>query len=183
MRSTRAKKSATGANRIRRSPKLPRSVTSASSSGGSLQRLHRVARKVESFSDPDLAPGPYQAFPLIRIVRHLAGQQNFDAPTQKISCRRIVRAQRLGPLSASVAVEPGREHPRIVHHQQVVWAQQAGEFAKTPILPTLPLPTPRQPIQAQQTRCGAIRQRFLRNAFGRQIVLEVRDEHRGDYRV
>src|SRR5208282_481235 len=29
--------------------------------------------KVEFFSDPDLSAGPHQAFPLDRIVRHLAG--------------------------------------------------------------------------------------------------------------
>ena len=134
--------------------------------------------KVKFFPDPDLPPGTYQALPLIRIVRHLACQQNFDAPAEKISCRWIVRAQGLGPLSAPVAVEPGREHPRIVHHQQVVRPQQVGEFAKPPIQPT-----PRQPIQVQQARSGAVRQRLLRYAFGRQIILEVRDEHRGDYRV
>jgi hypothetical protein len=35
----------------------------------------------------------------------------------------------------------------------------------------------------QQARSGAVRQRLLHNAFGRQIVQEVGDEHRGDYRV
>ena len=93
--------------------------------------------KVEFLSDPDLPAGPYQALPLIRIVRHLAGQQNFDLAAEKISCRRIVRAQGLGPLSAPVAVETGREHSRIVQDQQVVGAQQVGEFAKFPVLPAL----------------------------------------------
>src|SRR5208282_2865622 len=93
--------------------------------------------KVEFFSDPDLSAGPHQAFPLDRIVRHLAGQQNFDLPAEKISCCRIVRAQGLGPLSAPMAVETGGEHPRIVQDQQVVGAQQVGEFAKFPVLPAL----------------------------------------------
>src|SRR5208282_462985 len=48
--------------------------------------------KVEFFSDPDLAPGPYQTFPLIRILRHLACEQNFDPPAEKISGRWILRA-------------------------------------------------------------------------------------------
>src|SRR5258708_5422809 len=34
--------------------------------------------KVEFFSDPDLPAGPYQALPLIRMLRQLARQQNFD---------------------------------------------------------------------------------------------------------
>src|SRR6266566_4259105 len=80
----------------------------------------RWSVKVEFFPDPDLPAGPYEALPLIRIVRHLACQQNFDPPAEKISCCWIMRAQGLGALSAAVAVEPGREHPRIVHHQQVV---------------------------------------------------------------
>jgi hypothetical protein len=111
------------------------------------------------------------------MVSQLAGQQNFDPSAEKISCRWVVRVQGLGPLSAAVAIEPGREHARIVQDQQVVRPQQVGEFAKTPILPTL------RPIQVQEARSGAVRQRLLRNAIGRQIVLEVRNKHRGDYRV
>jgi len=102
--------------------------------------------KVEFLSDPDLSPGPYQAFPLIGIVRYLAGQQNFDLAAEKISCRRVVRAQGLGSLSAPMAVKTGWEHPRIVQDQQVIGAQQVGEFAKFPVLPTLTLPTAGQPI-------------------------------------
>ena len=93
--------------------------------------------KVKLFPDPDLPPGPYQAFPLIRIIRHLAGQQNFDASAEKIPRRPVVRAHGLGTLSAAVAVEPCREHPRIVQHQQVGRPQQAGEIAKAPVLPVL----------------------------------------------
>jgi hypothetical protein len=76
--------------------------------------------KVEFFPDPDLPPGPHEALPLIRIVRHLACQQNFDPSAEEISRSRIVRAEGLGPLSAAAAVEPGREHARIVQDEQVV---------------------------------------------------------------
>jgi hypothetical protein len=76
--------------------------------------------KVEFFPDPDLPPGPHEALPLIRIVRHLACQQNFDPSAEEISRCRIVRAEGLGPLSAAAAVEPGREHARIVQDEQVV---------------------------------------------------------------
>ncbi len=125
--------------------------------------------KVEFFSDPDLPAGSYQALPLIRILGHLACQQNFDPSAEEISCCGVVRAYRLGELSAAVAVEPGREDPCIVYHQQVIRSQQVGEVAETPILPTT------TPIQVQQARSGAVCQRLLRNAIGRQIVLEVGD--------
>jgi hypothetical protein len=94
----------------------------------------------------------------------------------------------MGPLSASVTVETGWEHARIVQDQQVVGPQQFGEFAKAsivkrpigkpPIWPTLKVS-----MQVEQARSRAVGQRLLRNALGRQIVLEIRDEHRGDYRV
>jgi hypothetical protein len=140
------------------------------------------AAKVEFFPDSDLASGPNQALPLVRIVRHLACQQNFDPAAEKVSRRRIVRAQRLGALSAPVAVEAGREHSRVVQDQQVVGPQQAGEFAKLPVFPvltqpSLTLPTPRKAIQMQQARSTAVCQRLLRYAFGRQIILEVGDAH------
>src|SRR5208283_2015861 len=105
----------------------------------------RIA-EIEFLPDSDLAAGAHQALPLIGIIRELACQQNFDAATEKILCRRIVRAQGLGALSAAVAVETGREHPRIVHDQQVVGPQQAGEFAKAAVFPTLSLPTLPLPI-------------------------------------
>src|ERR1700675_5078739 len=38
-------------------------------------------------------------------------------------------------------------------------------------------------MQAQQARSGAVLRGFLCDAIRRQIVLEVRDEHPGDYRV
>jgi hypothetical protein len=130
------------------------------------------------FTDADLAAGPHETFPLISIIRPLACQQNFYSPAEKISGCWILRAWGLGLFSASVAVEPGREHARIVQDQQVAGLQQVGEFAKRPILPALTLPTARMPSQMQQARTGAVRQRLLRNAFRRQIIMEVRDEHR-----
>jgi len=84
-----------------------------------------------------------------------------------------VLAHGLGSLAAAVAKKPGREHPCIVHHQQVIRPQQCGEFAKTSILPA-----PELPGHMQQARPGAIRQRLLRNAFRRQIVVKLGDEHR-----
>src|SRR5450631_1224824 len=132
--------------------------------------------KVEFFPNPNFSPGPHQALPLIWIVRHMARQQNFDPPMEKLSCRRILRAQWLGPLSAPVAVEAGWEHPCIVHDQQVVGPQQVGELAKAAILRTL-RPIDAQPVQVQKARSGAVRQWLLGNAFGRQIILEVRDKH------
>jgi hypothetical protein len=94
----------------------------------------------------------------------------------------------MGPLSASVTVEAGREHARIVQDQHVVGPQQVGEFAKASIvkrpIPKPPIwPTLEVSMQVEQARSCTVRQRLLRNALGRQIVLEVRDEHRGDYRV
>ncbi len=170
-------------------PDAPLAETAAADDFGlqfgafALERIFGRAAEVEFLSDSDLAPGPYQALPLIRIVRQLACQQNFDFSTEKIPCRRIVRAQGLCSLSAPVAVETCREDSRVVQDQQVVGPQQVGEFAKPTVFPGLRLPTLPLPIQMQQARCGAVGQRFLRYPFGRQIIVEVRDEHRGDYRV
>ena len=133
------KKSGTGAKRMRRSPKLPRSVTSASSSAGS---AHRAQSRVSprSRSSARAAPGtPTHS----AILRHLACQQNFDPPAEKILCRRIVRAQGLGTLSAAAAVEPGREHPRIVHDQQSSGRSKSGNSRNfDPANLTLPAPLP-----------------------------------------
>jgi len=134
----------------------------------------RWSVKVEFFPDADLPPGPYQALPLNRIISHLACQQYFDPPAEKISCRRITRAHGLGAPPAPVAVEPGPEHPSIVQDQEIVRPQQVGEFAKTPILPTL-RPIPARPPQVQHARSSAVRQWLLRNAIRRQIIMEVRD--------
>ena len=85
MRSTRAKKSAQSRHQpLQLSHLAPQRCHLGFQFGG--------IAKVEFFPDPDLPPGSHQAFPLIRIFRDLACQQNFDAPAQKISCRRIVRA-------------------------------------------------------------------------------------------
>ncbi len=116
----------------------------------------RIA-EVELLTNADLAAGAHQALPFIRIVRDLAGQQNFDPATEKILCCGIVRAQGLGTLSATVAVETRREHPSIVQYQQIVRTQQAGEFSKAAVLPVLTPPTltlpPGLPMQVQQARC------------------------------
>ena len=49
-----------------------------------------VFAEEKAFANPDLAAGPYQALPVIRIGRELMGQQNFDASVEKVTGRRIL---------------------------------------------------------------------------------------------
>ncbi len=166
------------------SPRLP--VLAGSSSGGECQskasprsRSFRPGRTRHSHS--------FGSSPTCRVSR------TSTRPRRKSRAAGLCGLEALGPFSAPVAVKPGRKHPRIVHDQQVIRPQQVGKFAKPPVLPVLPLPTltlpaPRQaivvePCEMQQARPRAVRQWLLRNTFGRQIILEFRDKHRGDYRL
>jgi hypothetical protein len=60
--------------------------------------------KVNLLSDPNLAPRPNQALPLVRIDQHLSRQQNLDAPRKKFV------------ISHPPPIKSSRKHPRIVYH-------------------------------------------------------------------
>src|SRR6202163_2975713 len=79
----------------------------------------RWPAKGEFFPNSDLPPRPHQALPLIRIVSQLAGQHKLHSSAEKISCRWVVRAQGLGPLSDAVDVEQGEEKSRDTQEQHV----------------------------------------------------------------
>ena len=70
-------------------------------------------------------------------------------------------------------VEPRRKDPGVVQNQQVARSEQIRKLPESPVLPGLGLP-----VQVEQARSGAIRQRFLGNEFRRQMVMEVGDKHR-----
>ena len=152
MRSTAAKKSGTGAKRMRRSPKLPRATTSACK--------FVVLAEEQLFSHADLSPGPHQALPLVGFARNLPGQEDFDSAPQKISRSRILRAERLRLHAASPAIQARGKDARVVEHDQVVRSQQVGKVPELCIAQLFSAA-----IQMQQPRRRPVGQRFLGNEF------------------
>jgi len=77
----------------------------------------------------------------------------------------------------AAAKEPRRKHPRVVHDDEVAGAQQLRQVRDRPVLDRTAAA-----VEAQQTGRAALRDRLLRDELGRQIEVEVADEHL-DYSV
>jgi hypothetical protein len=75
-----------------------------------------------------------QAFPFVRLLGNLAGQQHFDSALQEVSCGPVAWADRLRLLSASSPIEPGWKYASIVENHQVVGSKKGGKFAEPSIL-------------------------------------------------
>ena len=81
--------------------------------------------------------------------------------------------QDLDPAAAVLAaVQPRRQHARVVEHQQVAGIEQLQQVAEAPVLEAAVGP------QHQQAAGGAILQRLLRDQFRRQLEVEVGTLHR-----
>src|SRR5580700_856806 len=76
-----------------------------------------VPPKEQAFSYSDLAPGANQAFPLVRRLRYLPGEQNLNLALQEVAGGRVARAYRLRPGAASPAVEACGKDPRVIEHK------------------------------------------------------------------
>src|SRR4029077_231278 len=132
----------------------------------------------KALADADLASGADQALPLIRILTHLPGQQDFDAALQKIARCRVLGTDRLSFRATSPAVEPRRKYAGVVEHEQVVGLQKAGKVAEDEVPGRSGAS-----IQVQHPRGGAVGQRFLGDLPRKKVVLEVGYLHaRPDYR-
>src|ERR1700733_7012657 len=97
-------------------------------------QLIRIAEK-QSFPDSNLAAGTNQAFPLIRLLRKLAGEEDFNAAAKKVARRRIAAANRLSLKPGTSPVQTRGKDPRVVKNQQVVRPQEAGELFELPVCP------------------------------------------------
>jgi hypothetical protein len=73
-----------------------------------------------------------------------------------------------------MAVQARREYTSVVDNQDVLRPQKIGELHEPAILPE-----PRLAIQVKHPRSGPFRQGLLRNQLWRQVIVKVRDEHRG----
>jgi len=137
--------------------------------------LQLAIAEEKHFPNADFPSRAHQAFPFVGI--QLFGQQDLDLSMQKVACCRILRAQRLCPRAASPAVEPCREHARVVEYDQIAGAQEFGEVAESKILDLSGVPA-----EPKHSRPGPIRQRFLRDQLLGQVVMKFRDPHRRNYR-
>src|SRR5262249_11184383 len=105
--------------------------------GSQSGRLPRVRRaKIDPLPHPYLPPRTDQALPLVRLLRDLHCQQDFDLALEEILRRRIARTERLRPRPAAAPVKPGRKNASIVEHDQISGAEQIGQFAEPAILKT-----------------------------------------------
>ena len=131
-----------------------------------------VLAKEEAFPDPNLSTRMHQAFPLEGRFRKLPGEKHLHPALEELPCRRVLRTHRLGLSAASAPVQPGRKHPGVVEHNQVVRSQQFGELAKSSIAQLS-----RHPVQVQQPRSRPIRQRFLGDQLLGKLIMEVGNQH------
>ena len=71
------------------------------------------------------------------------------------------------------AMQASRQHPAVIHHQQITSAQQARQIGKVPVHES--------PVRAklQQPAGRAFRQRLLGNQLGGQLEIEVGGIHAG----
>ena len=140
-------------------------------------------RKVEFFSDPDLASRAAPGTPT-----------HSDRPPPGVSAElRPGRGENLwppdcaglgaGPAARSGGRRAGPGNTRVLFKTSRSSGRSKSGNSRNFRLAIFVRPSARLPIQMQQARSGAVRQWLLRNAFGRQIIVEIRDEHRGDYRV
>src|SRR5215472_4101897 len=127
--------------------------------------------------DSDLPPGTNQAFPLIRVAPDLAGEEDLDSSLQKVTGRRIAKAEGLRAGAAAMPVEPGREYTRVVEDHKITGPQQVGELTK----PSVPQGSTVF-VKVKQAGGAAFRQGFLGNQFFGQMIVEIRDQHASDYR-
>ena len=74
-----------------------------------------------------------------------------------------------------LAVQAGRDHPRIVEHQQVSGIDEIDEIGE-PAIGVLAVAR----IDQQQARGDALAQRLLCNQFLRQVVIEIAELHAGN---
>lgn len=124
------------------------------------------------FANIDFATGTDEAFPLIRILPELAGEENLDASVKKVAGSGITRTQRLRLKTGTTSIEASGKHACVVEDQEIVGAEKIGKIAKL-----LVAKVSGRGRKMKQARGRAVRQRLLRDQFGREFVIEIGDEH------
>ena len=79
-----------------------------------------------------------------------------------------------GAAAAAAAKQPRRQHAGIVEHQTVALVQIGGQIVKMPMLDLT-----RFPVQDEQPRMVALRDRGLRDQLFGEVERKVRFFHRG----
>lgn len=126
----------------------------------------------EMFTHSDLAAGTDEALPFIGILSNLAGKQDFDTGTEKITRCRVAGAQRLGFKPGPAPVESRGKHARVVEDDQVVGPEQFREIAEIAISAAS-----LEALDKQEAGGCAIGQRLLRNQCLGEVIVKVGDEH------
>jgi len=125
-------------------------------------------------SHANLASGAYQAFPVVRLCRKLAGEEDFDSSLEKVAGRGISATDGLGPGAAPPAVETGGEHTRVVEHNQVIWAENTWKITECTVEPLAGAA-----VEVEHTGGCTVGEGFLGNAVGGEIEVEIGDKHAG----
>jgi len=89
-----------------------------------------VIAKKEPLTNTDLSPGADEAFPIVRIDRHLPCEQDFNPAFEEIFRGRISRADYLSFRPASHTIQTRRKDPCVVEHDQVIRAEECRKIAK-----------------------------------------------------
>jgi L-fuculose-phosphate aldolase len=95
---------------------------------------------------------------------------------QKLRGGRVRGRNGLRPRATAAAIEAPRQNAGVVYYQQIVGAQQVWEFPEAGVAQTIACA-----IQVQHASSSAIGQRLLGNQFLRQVIVELRNQHRPDY--
>src|SRR5580693_1964445 len=109
-----------------------------------------------------LAAGVYQRSPGFGVLAHRFYQQHFNLASQV--------------LAATPAHQPRGNHSRIIQHQTVVRTQEFRKLAEHPIFPA-----PFFAIQNQHSPAGAVRERRLRDALLRQVIIKLEEIQTSQY--
>ncbi len=83
-----------------------------------------------------------------------------------------VRARGFGGDAGAAAKQARRDHPRVIHHQQLVAAEYLRKVAEKAVFPALPAAS-----DQQQARGVPLLERLLRDEFPREHVVQVRQFH------
>ena len=100
-------------------------------------------------------PGTQERFP--NIGRRFLDQQNFHASAG----------------AGLLAVQAGRDHARIVHHQQVGWMEKRRKVGHPPVIEYAA-----GALDNHHPGLGAVGSRLLGNQFRRQIIEKIGGFHR-----
>jgi endonuclease III-like uncharacterized protein len=74
----------------------------------------------QALANSNFSSGANQTFPLIRFLRHLASEQNFDASAKKITRCGIDIADWVRLDSHTPPVQTRRKHAGIIQNQQII---------------------------------------------------------------